>query len=145
MQRRNSKLVSFIAAIFSGEHKKPSSSRRNFLRSLLSSLPTLSLIGGSVALTGSSTSAAEPVTNELLDSYDAWLEHERRQLQWERYRSQPVYRLPHPFSDGRGATFDQVPLANGGAQFHATNSQQASARAALVLSAVGCEWRGKSL
>ena len=56
------------------------SNRRTFLRGLT----TLPLIGGSVALLGSPTRAAEPVTEELLDSYSEWLYYERRLLCEER-------------------------------------------------------------
>jgi len=48
--------------------------RRGFLRNLV----TLPLIGGGVTLIGNPTRAAEPVTPDLLDSYNAWL------LSWRR-------------------------------------------------------------
>ena len=50
--------------------------RRGFLRGLAH----LPLIGGGVTLLGNPTAAAEPVTEELLDSYSEWLHYERRLL-----------------------------------------------------------------
>lgn len=120
--------------------------RRGFLRGLT----TLPLIGGGVALIGSPTAVAEPITDQLLDGYDAWLEYERRWLQWERNRSADMaYRLNPPFimqmMDRHGEITrqpaDYVPCTNGGASFHGGGEPPASTRAALVLSAVGCDWR----
>lgn len=120
-------------------------SRRGFLRGLT----TLPLIGGGVALIGAPSAVAEPITHELLDSYDAWLEYERRWLQWERHRGRdPVMRFNLPFIgqiSGQDRAFDYVPVANGGAQFHGNDEPPASSRAALVLSTVGCEWKGRGL
>lgn len=114
------------------------SPRRGFLRGLL----TLPLIGGGVTLIGNPTAAAEPITDALLDSYDAWLEYERRHLQWQRQRPL-VHRLNAPYrSDMTGwEAYDVVPASNGGARFHGAGQAPASSRAALVLSAVGCDWR----
>lgn len=53
-------------------------SRRGFL----SGLATLPLIGGSVALIGSPTAAAVPVTGGTIATYIAWLDGELRYLQW---------------------------------------------------------------
>lgn len=114
--------------------------RRGFLRGLLS----LPLIGGGVTLLGSPSAVAEPITDDLLDSYDAWLEYERRWLQWERYRNRDsVYRLSLPFrSEMEGwGQYDMIPMANRGANFHGSDEPPASTRAALVLSTVGCDWR----
>lgn len=61
------------------EQETYANSRRGFLRGLA----TLPLIGGSVTLIGSPSASAVPVTKALVDSYDAWLEYERRLLQWE--------------------------------------------------------------
>lgn len=119
--------------------------RRGFLRGLT----TLPLIGGGVTLIGAPTAVAEPLTDELLDSYDAWLEYERRWLQWERSRSRnwPTrFNLPLLMQiNGEDRPCDYVPAANGGAQFHGNNEPPASSRAALVLSTVGCEWKGRGL
>lgn len=101
--------------------------RRGFLRGLAS----LPLIGGGVALIGNPTAAAEPVTAALLDSYDAWLHFERRYLAWERFGST---------TSGRAVLLD-----NSGGRFHGspdlTRYPQPCSRAAIVLSAVGCDWR----
>lgn len=113
--------------------------RRGFLRSL----STLPLIGGSVALIGNPTRADVPITTDLLDSYDAWLHSERRWLQWERFRNLDHYDATaiHPFIDRlNGGRYDYTPMANGGARFHG-QAAPASTRAAVVLSAVGCDWR----
>lgn len=119
--------------------------RRGFLRGLT----TLPLIGGSVALVGVPTAVAVPNTQELLDSYDAWLEMERRFLRWERYRSHEDGLNTHLecvwYDPRSGRKFDYVPLDNLGASYHMSDDSNAmpqpSSRAALVLSAVGCEWR----
>lgn len=122
------------------------SSRRGFLRGLT----TLPLIGGGVTLIGAPTAVAEPVTADLLDSYDAWLDAERRFLKWERYRK-PMdgQHSPGPrcvwYDPASGNLFDYVPAANAGHQWHSTDKPgvqpQPSSRAALVLATVGCDWR----
>ncbi|KMO13352.1 hypothetical protein [Methylobacterium platani] len=125
-----------------------SASRRGFLRGLTA----LPLIGGGVTLIGSPIAVAEPLSEQLLDSYDAWLEYERRNLQWERARgSEMRHRLHMPFvmqmygKDGRpkgkALPCDYVPCANAGAGWHHNGEAPPSTRAALVLSAVGCDWR----
>lgn len=97
------------------------SDRRGFLRGLAA----LPLIGGGVTLIGSPSGAAEPVTPELIASYQAWLMMEERYLAAETGR--------------RG--FD--PNSPGGAyHWHAfgeTPGPLPSSRAAVVL---GCDWRG---
>jgi hypothetical protein len=96
-----------------------------------------------VTLIGSPTAAAVPITADLLDSYDAWLDSERRWLQWERFHNLDHYDATaiHPFIDRlNGGHYDYVPMANGGARFH-PNAVPPSTRAAVVLSAVGCDWR----
>ncbi len=110
--------------------------RRGFLRGLLS----LPLIGGGVTLIGNPTAAAEPITRELLVNYQQWLFYERRLLLTEIFPSQEERRLaealvPH---GGRGADQFHFPaFERGGWQ----GVPKPSSRAALVLSAVGCEWR----
>lgn len=122
--------------------------RRGFLRGLT----TLPLIGGGVALLGAPTAVAEPITDQLLDSYDAWLEFERRSLQWERHRgTDMIHRMHLPFvmqmydrdhqPKGLATPCDWIPAANGGARFHNGDELPPSTRAALVLSAVGANWR----
>jgi hypothetical protein len=114
-------------------------SRRSFLRGLTQ----LPLIGGGVSLIGNPVRADVPITKDLLDSYDAWLDAERRWLQWERYRNLDHYNATaiHPFIDRlNGGNYDYVPLANGGTRFHGLDRAPASTRAAIVLSAIGCDW-----
>ena len=120
-------------------------SRRGFLRGLT----TLPLIGGGVTLIGNPSAAAEPITPALLDSYDAWLFYERANLQRERWGVQAwgdVRFAPGggewaPFIGSDGEPFDTIPAVNGGRRFHSSNADEPSTRAALVLSAVGCDWR----
>lgn len=123
-------------------------SRRGFLRGLT----TLPLIGGGVTLIGAPSAVAAPITENLRDSYDAWLEYERRWLQWERNRgTDTILRMHLPFVmqmydaerrlKGDPTPCDWIPGANAGAQFHGMGEPPASTRAALVLSAVGCDWR----
>ena len=98
--------------------------RRGFLRGLT----TLPLIGGGVTLIGNPTRAAEPVSPALLDSYDCWLFYERQRLQVERYQTNRTF----------------VPVDNGGFGCHSQADAGAalpSTRAAIVPSAVGCDWR----
>ncbi len=85
----------------------------------------------------SSTAAAaspETLTNALLDSYDAWLFHERWLLRLERFGREAL------------AARDTVPLTNAGALYHVTGPNRAevpppSSRAPIVLAVVGCRWR----
>lgn len=122
--------------------------RRGFLRSLVS----LPLIGGGVTLIGQPTAAAVPVTRALLDSYETFLHFELRKLRWERFGpaglEQPfgASGLDVVFRDRRtGKTFDYLSLDNAGAAFHeyGPTAPRASDRAAVVLSAVGCDWRAR--
>lgn len=97
-------------------------SRRGFLRGLT----TLPLIGGGVALIGSPTAAAVPVTGGTIATYIAWLDAERRYVQWA--------------SGCRGF----IPQMNPGAAYHDrvrdvhAAAREAVERAPVVLSAVGC-------
>jgi len=106
--------------------------RRAFLRQLA----TLPLIGGAVTLIGQPTAAAEPVTDELLQNYNQWLWGEHQRCGDE---------LGTRFGI-KDARFD--PHRCAGRAFHKNSDWSwnyelapASARAALVLSAVGCDWR----
>lgn len=123
--------------------------RRDFLRGLT----TLPLIGGGVTLIGAPSAVAEPITATLLDSYDAWLFYERRFVRFERYGSAADRTEWGLGCDGRyvvtdtktGESFDFVRIDNAGGGFHRSSHPreelQPSTRAALVLSAVGCDWR----
>ena len=107
----------------------------NTRRSFLRGLTTLPLIGGGVTLIGNPTKAAELITPELLDAYSEWLFYERRMLCIERYGDR----------DAEGF----VPANTGAHLFHFPPSElggwkaapKPSVRAAVVLSAVGCDWR----
>ena len=119
--------------------------RRGFLRNLVS----LPLIGGGVTLIGNPTRAAEPITEQLLENYNTWLFYERRYLQLERFGpgmgphgnhtddAVTISTVKGRFDDVR---MDFVRMGNDAARFHLGPSS-ASARAAVVLSAVGCDWR----
>lgn len=116
--------------------------RRGFLRHLAS----LPLIGGGVTLLGNPTAAAEPVTRELLDSYDAWLDLERSWLKFERFGPGGMHMADKVGMEVvfrsrlTGECWDGVPYNNGGARYR-HNKPSPSTRAAVVLSAVGCDWR----
>ncbi|GJD58370.1 hypothetical protein [Methylobacterium dankookense] len=104
------------------------SSRRGFLRGLTS----LPLIGGSVALIGTPTRAAVPVTPGMLATYSAWLHFERRALDVS-------------FNDDALSRGNFVPCLNPGSEFHWQTRRSsfeeglaAQRRAAIVLAAVGC-------
>ncbi len=115
--------------------------RRDFLRGLA----TLPLIGGGLTLIGKPTSVAEPVTLRLLDAYKTWLHFERRAVAWEMAMLPDVVAS---YGGNRSSRFD-------GLDHHATmtdigdvprfhqydGSAPAGARAALVLSTVGANWR----
>jgi hypothetical protein len=82
---------------------------------------------------------------DLVDSYDAWLFYERRFLRFERYGPKGG----DLSDDGRfvildtatGQAFDWVYLSNAGGRFHGREEPAPSTRAAVVLSAAGCDWR----
>ena len=115
--------------------------RRGFLRGLT----TLPLIGGGVTLIGNPTKAAEPVTRHLLDCYDTWLFYERRFLRWERHGPGGDLggwdKCVGHWDGERFRPFDIVRVDNAGGCFHGLDGPQPSSRAAVVLSAVGCDWR----
>lgn len=100
-------------------------------RGFLSGLATLPLIGGAVTILGQPTRAAEPVTRELLSSYNSWLALEQRHLLHEMH--------------GPGVC-DYFEPNNAGYFYHwqpfgKPENPKPSTRAAVVLSAVGCDWR----
>ena len=110
--------------------------RRDFLRQLA----TLPLIGGGVTLIGNPTAVAEPANEDTMGFYAQWLFFERRMVCAELANSnaglavrlenscyhdrfaRPDFHFP---SDGR--SWRQVP--------------KPSARAAVVMSAAGFDWR----
>ena len=113
-------------------------SRRSFLRGLAS----LPLIGGSLALIGQPTAAAVPITDLMLDSYEAFLDYERSWLRFERYgeraRTRPSLNLYEAVFINRatGELFEATKVNNPGARFEHTNPMP-STRAAVILSAAG--------
>lgn len=118
--------------------------RRGFLRGLA----TLPLIGGGVTIIGHPTAAAVPVSDALLSAYDEWLDLERSFLKWERFGPEgindpdrtmveAVFRNRHT-----GQLFDYRSCSTVSASmFWGTGAPQPSTRAAVVLSAVGANWR----
>ena len=109
-------------------------SRRGFLRGLVS----LPLVGGGVAILGDPMAVAAPVTPRLLGAYSEWLRVERNLLHLELF----------PDADPRARPYLVPPGAGAARHFHAPphpgswrDLPPASARAALVSSAVGCDWR----
>ncbi len=101
-------------------------------RAFLASLAALPMLGGGVKLIGQPTAAAVPVSDGLLQNYEAWLAWERYQLQTELWGRDAADRC---------TTFLAVNLP--GEQWHnpwhdGETCPPASTRAALVLSAVGC-------
>lgn len=116
--------------------------RRSFLRGLT----TLPLIGGSVALIGQPTAVAQPITDDLLWSYKAWLQYEHRMLSYEiaghdERRLDEVERFIKLGYPGDRFHFQwRDPQFKGMAGWD--NAPQPSTRAAVVLSAVGCPLTG---
>lgn len=114
-------------------------SRRGFLRGLV----TLPLIGGGVTLIGAPSAVAEPVTDRLMREYHDWLMFERNEVTREIEAGSPS-RFGLDCIRGSAwrwhlARGERRPDGNGvmmgdGVSFPST-------RAALVLSAVGCNWR----
>jgi len=118
--------------------------RRGFLRALAG----LPLIGGGVTLIGQPTAVAEPVTIDLLEAYKTWLHYELRFLCWEMADDRAVIALKYPElaeATDRGERYSAIKsrfeyVGQSGSYHPAPLA--ASTRAALVLSAVGCDWRG---
>lgn len=128
------------------------SARRGFLRGLVS----LPLVGGGVTLIGQPTAVAEPTTDALLDAYVALLAHEHRAALAERTIRQAervvADGLAAGRTDGRPEWLDEVrgwatrdaPMywfPDAPAVERVVTSAPPSSRAALVLSAVGHDWR----
>ena len=120
-----------------------STSRRGLFRGLAA----LPLIGGPVSVLGNPTKAAEPVTADLIEAYDTWLFYERRGLRFERYGAlDPDHswdRRVALVEPETGLMWNQVSVLNAGGRYHRYTPDEptASSRAAVVLSAVGCDWR----
>ena len=127
--------------------------RRGFLRGLT----TLPLIGGGVALIGTPTAVAEPITDRLFDAYLGFIVHEHREVlaqhsyrraiarEAELYRDKGIV-MPAGYPEACAQDTRELPHL----QWVPKNSEAADAfcrascpttRAALVLSAVGYDWR----
>lgn len=113
-------------------------SRRSFLRGLT----TLPLVGGGVTLIGAPTAVAEPTTRELLRTYDAWLHFERCSLKMEYEGGYQAREVEAWTLRPDGSAYSYLPLDTAGSRFHWREERRGAAdRAALVLAAVGCDWR----
>jgi hypothetical protein len=101
-----------------------------------------------VTLIGNPTRAAEPVTPDLLEAYASRLFYGRRFLRFERFGPKAsragqddCFDRGFALMDMRtGKAFDYVSV-NAGGRYHAFDAPLPSTRAAVVLSAVGCDWR----
>lgn len=108
--------------------------RRGFLRGLV----TLPLLGGGVTLIGQPTGVAEPATRRLLIGYSEWLRVERQLLHDEMFpTADPEAR--EFLSEGGSSWVDRFFVPPGPMSWR--DLPQPSARDALVLSAVGVDWR----
>ena len=103
-------------------------------RGLLRGLVSLPLIGGAVSLIGNPTAAAVPLDRDLLENYLTWLDQEKRFLNAE---------MAFHFDGHHRGVWMDCPAArfHGSAGLDWREARHASHRAALVLSAVGCDWR----
>ncbi|MCJ2031265.1 hypothetical protein MKK50_18015 [Methylobacterium sp. J-043] len=124
----------------------PSPSRRGFLRGLVS----LPLIGGGVTLIGSPSAVAEPVTLALMYRYRDWLATEYGETLIEMEPLTHPQRLSHPhvMPDAQAwrrewcrENWTIADRATDPDRFRQPPAHAPSTRAALVLSAVGHDWR----
>lgn len=126
-------------------------SRRGFLRGLT----TLPLIGGAITLIGTPSAIAEPATDSALDAYVAFLAHEHRAALIEHERRRAVRSVATAAAQGQASWPGYVEECEDIARQRPpmfwfpgapdterlVASAEPSSRAALVLSAVGCDWR----
>ena len=109
--------------------------RRGFLRQLCG----LPFIGGGIILIGAPTAIAEPVTRDLIWGYKSWLFYEHRMISYELAGYDPRGAKAiegYHYLDNKGSDWHFEALGDDWAV-----APQPSTRAALVLSAVGCDWR----
>ena len=115
-------------------------------RTFLGQLAGLPFVGGSIALIGQPSAVAAPVTPSLLEAYKTFLDHERRALAWE-MAGDPVFIARYGFDPARGSRVDRCKSVNavifGGLVPTTPALSEPSSRAALVLSAVGQDWRDR--
>ena len=114
-------------------------------RAFLNQLVTLPLIGGSVALIGQPTAVAEPPSVLVLEAYKTWLDNERRWLSRDMAANPAVQRLYgcFPRSVSEEVRFakmiDSLYAASGPAWNYHDAAARPATRAALILSAAGCD------
>lgn len=105
--------------------QEPEPPRRGFLRGLL----TLPLIGGAVGLIGAPSAVAEPATGHLMREYADWLVYEHHRVMAEIVGEDTSASSQWQSCFGRAWKWHR-----------ADRHIPPSTRAALVMSAVGCEW-----
>jgi hypothetical protein len=110
--------------------------------SILRGLTALPLVCGGVTLIGQPTASAEPVTRELLLNYNAWLWSKRRVL------CASIDPEANFFGSGGFDMWRDPPGDNRAGAYHAVDKIRRLLpdkgpldRAAIVLSAVGSDWR----
>lgn len=99
--------------------------RRSFLASA-AAVPALAVPAIVVA-----TELPKGDPRQLVDSYNAFLHLERRQLLWE---------LANAHSTDWKQLMKWVPMDNAGSAFHCDPPTTAVERASLVLRSIGCDW-----
>lgn len=128
-------------------------SRRGFLRGLT----TLPLIGGGVALIGAPSAVAEPCTDRLFDAYLGFIVHEHREVLAQQTYRRAIVRaaelhqerglvMPAGYPEACAQDTREMPhlqwVPKGSeAQDALCRASCPTTRAALVLSAVGYDWR----
>lgn len=127
--------VTRALAALRAEHPEEPATRRGFLRALTA----LPMIGGGVALIGSPTGVAAPASRDLLARYSEWLRIERDILHREMFPGVDPAVARVMSEGGAHASVVQFFVPDGFRSWR--DAPQPSTRAALVLSAVGCDWR----
>lgn len=111
-------------------------------RGFLARLAALPLVGGSVALIGQPSSVAGQATPEMIEAYKTWLALELRFLTWR--MAEDPYFLRSYRLDARADRKERSDTILG-YEWYVGDSGKAHddpyQHAALVMSAVGCDWR----